>query len=300
MVRRRALSRGAVLPRVGPPASTRKRILKAAHRATIEVDVRIPRLAILDRSGGRSEDVIISLTTYPARLGSVHVTIESLLRQSTRPAQIILALSSRQISPHDLPRPLTRQVRRGLTIVWTRDDIRSYKKLLPAMELWPEVPIVTADDDVLYSAHWLTGLLQAHKQTPNLVIGHRASEMCIRSGEIHPYRTWPPVNSQTSPMRTFLTGMGGILYPVGALHPSVFDYKLAERLAPHADDIWFKAMALLRGTGARYAGKERPQFIPSWRASQKYALYHENLGSDRNDQQLRAVFSHFNLWDRLD
>ena len=41
----------------------------------------------------RKENIIVSLTSYPKRIGTVWLTIETLLRQSVKPDEIILWLA---------------------------------------------------------------------------------------------------------------------------------------------------------------------------------------------------------------
>ena len=48
----------------------------------------------------------------------------------------------------DLPQNLMRLCKEGLQIKWTK-DVKSYKKLIPAIKEFPEAIIVTADDGVL-------------------------------------------------------------------------------------------------------------------------------------------------------
>ena len=51
----------------------------------------------------------------------------------------------------NLPRDLLKLRSFGLTIDWC-ENLRSYKKLIPAIEKYPDDIIVTADDDVFYHA----------------------------------------------------------------------------------------------------------------------------------------------------
>ena len=55
----------------------------------------------------RKENIIVSLTSYPKRIGTVWLTIETLLRQSVKPDEIILWLAQEQFKSIDvLPREL--------------------------------------------------------------------------------------------------------------------------------------------------------------------------------------------------
>ena len=72
--------------------------------------------------------IIISLTSFPKRIDIVWITIESILRQSQKPDEIILWLAEEQFQGIDsLPKSLLELMERGLTIRFC-DDLRSHKK----------------------------------------------------------------------------------------------------------------------------------------------------------------------------
>ena len=83
----------------------------------------------------RSPKIIVSLTTFPKRIKTVHITIEQLLTQSVKPDKLILWLAEEQFpnKENDLPEDLLRLREFGLTIGWCK-DLRSYKKLLPTLK----------------------------------------------------------------------------------------------------------------------------------------------------------------------
>jgi hypothetical protein len=92
------------------------------------------------------------------------------------------------------------------------------------------------------------------------------------------------------------TGTCGALYPPGALSDEVFDLATMRRLCPTADDTWFKAMALLRGTMARKVHPDSRAF-PHIPGSEVRMLWTVNQG--HNDAQIAAVFGHYGLSELL-
>lgn len=248
----------------------------------------------------RRPEVIVSVTSYPARIESVWASLESILRQDTRADRVILVLSAEELSGAELPWRLRRMQNSGLTVMWIKENLRSYKKLLPVLTVEPEAIIVTADDDVIYHKRWLAELLDRHDEYPGHVVGHRGVEIAFDKDGLMPYRVWPRATSSTPPARVLLTGVGGILYPPLALSGVSLDKALAHRLCPTADDVWFKAMALLQGTATTVvADHARDRFVRFRLASQQAALYQTNLVRGGNDQQMRAVLDHFSLWKSL-
>ena len=77
----------------------------------------------------QGERMVVSLTTFPLRIGKVHLTIQSILRQS-RPADRILLWLSKEEFPEEaqLPANLLRLKEKGLDIRFC-DNIRSFKKV---------------------------------------------------------------------------------------------------------------------------------------------------------------------------
>jgi hypothetical protein len=134
-------------------------------------------LLILARLGRRSlvdaenDAVVVSLTSYGARVDLCHLTIESIGRGSCRPGRLILWLEDYE-NVSGLPATLQRAVRRGL-------EVRSCKNFGPHTKYHPAVQeavgsnqqLVTADDDVLYPRYWLAGLQTANRRWPDEVPG---------------------------------------------------------------------------------------------------------------------------------
>ena len=69
----------------------------------------------------REEQVIVSLTSYPARISYVHLAIKSLMLQSYKPDRIILWLAEEQFPDKKLPKKLTDLCQYGLEIIWMQD-----------------------------------------------------------------------------------------------------------------------------------------------------------------------------------
>lgn len=90
-----------------------------------------------------SEQVVISLTSFPARIKEVKYAIYSLLRQTYKPDQLVLWLGKEQF-PHreaDLPPDLLKLRENGLTIRFVK-DLKSFKKLIPALQNYSNYLIV--------------------------------------------------------------------------------------------------------------------------------------------------------------
>ena len=78
-------------------------------------------------------EVVVSLTSFGKRIYDVHLAIESIMQGTVKPNRIVLWLSEEEFKGKPLPRMLEMQKARGLQVEFC-EDIRSYKKLIPALK----------------------------------------------------------------------------------------------------------------------------------------------------------------------
>lgn len=229
---------------------------------------------------GLRSPLIVSLTSYPARFGSLHLVLRSLLTQSVRADRVVLWLD--EGDEHLLPPAVTSLgVETRICPRW-----RSYKKIIPTLMEWPEAHIVTADDDIYYKPDWLAGLAR-HADAG--VVCHRAHRIALDpAGGPQPYGDWE-LNigaPECSPL-VFPTGVGGVLYAPGIFHADVLRADLFQALAPTADDLWLYWMHRLCGSRPAKIGKRFR--ITEWPGTQSQNLRAGNLNGDGNDQAIRAL-----------
>lgn len=240
-------------------------------------------------------DVVVSFTTYPARLRSAALVARSLLTQRASSYAVVLYLSSHEFD--GVPAALAPLTDHGLDVRLIERNDRSYKKLLPALADFSDKVLVTADDDIVYPREWLSGLLRGQAEHPDCVVGYRGTQITFSDSKVDPYVRWPPASRDPS-FDTFLTGAGGILYPVGSLPRLTGDIDEALRLCPTADDIWFKAMSLVAGRRSVRVG-HRDRDFSTVAFAQKSALRKTNVSEGRNDVQLQAVMNEYELWRQI-
>ena len=190
--------------------------------------------------------IIVSLTSYPGRINIVHKTIKTILNQSFKPNKVILWLADNQFPDRKVPESLTELTKYGLDIMWC-DDIKSYKKLIPTLETFPNAIIVTADDDNYYSVNWLEKLVASYKSHPGAISAHKVTKFSLKNN----LWTWKAGGRDYYDSPSFLNkmvGVGGVLYPPNSLYKDINDRNLFMKLAPTNDDQWFWFMAILKGT----------------------------------------------------
>ena len=197
----------------------------------------------------RNPKVIVSLTTFPARIEIVYKTITTIMQQSVKPDKIVLWLAEEQFPDKNLPENLTRLEQFGLTIKWC-EDIRSYKKLIPSLKEYPDDIIVTLDDDYYYDKDLLKTLLEEHEKYPNCIIANRAMRLIVKQEGKHRMvkRSYIYDSSYLPSYKNFFIGFGGVLYPPHCLYSEVLDKEKFMTIIPTNDDAWFWLNAIRNNT----------------------------------------------------
>lgn len=247
-------------------------------------------------------DVVVSVTSYGKRVSnSLPYMLYSLLRQTVLPPKIVVYLDDDNWSNENLPWTLKCLQETGIDFRYCK-DIRSYKKLIPALIDFDKHPIITVDDDLYYNEHLVEWLLDAYQLSDKrTVIGTIATKATIEGNMYLPYSRWD--TNSTTDGELCLIGCGGILYP-----PSVFDAEILKddlfmSLAPTADDLWFWAMekrAGLRTTLTEIHGQElhmavnrQNVYFPAKNPDNLY--YINELMDNKNDVQLQKLIDQYNL-----
>lgn len=196
----------------------------------------------VDKNPIADHEVIVSLTTYGKRLYEVYLTIESIMAGTVKPNKIILWLQN-DMKEQKLPETINQLIKRGLEVRYT-EDIKSYKKLVPALKAFPDSIIITVDDDVLYELDLVENLLRHYKNNPNHVYGNRVKKIEVKRNRVLSYKKWKAVmnGEKTSPLLMCI-GVGGVLYPPHCFKNEVLNDNVFMDVCPRADDIWFWAMA---------------------------------------------------------
>lgn len=244
------------------------------------------------RQGVRgSARAVVSMTSYGKRLDIVAHALESLAAGSVRPARLILWVDEPAFDVSRYPM-LQRLERRGLEILHC-EDLGPYKKYYPYCSAYSRdnLPLVLADDDLLYPRRWLEVLLRAYNSSgPDEIPAYRAHRMhTLPDGTLGAYNNWRPAPVGSSSHANFLTGGAGVILPP-RMQEAVRQAGTAFReLAPRADDIWLNALAIRSGLQRRVINAEG-QHLTLYPRSQGDALHNHNVGQGHNDVQLAAVF----------
>lgn len=242
----------------------------------------------------RDEKYIVSLTSFPARIDDIWISIETILRQSFKPDMIILWLAEEQFPDKQLPESLRKLEKRGLSIQYC-DDLRSHKKYYHSMKNYPEANIITLDDDLYYHRDVLKNVVELHQQHPGMICTNRAHKLTFSNNTLNSYRKWKYNVTDKQPSHLLVqTGGAGTLYPPGSLDTAAFDKKLIRELCFHADDLWLKSMAYLNNTLIVTNGKYNKDFLTIG-TTQRVKLVTTNVFDGGNDRQFQDVCVFFSI-----
>ena len=199
----------------------------------------------------RKEKIIVSLTTFPARIDAASYAIKSLFNQTLKPDKIILWLAKEQFCDFQFPDILQALCDRGMEIRFC-EDLKAHKKYYYALKNQKRNELViTYDDDIIYPEDSIEQLYQKHLFFPDCIICNRAQLSSEENGRLTSYSTWK-VNSSVGvdnpSMKLFPSTGGGTLYPYGSVNEEAFNIKIIKEIAFSADDLWMRFMSALNGT----------------------------------------------------
>ena len=259
----------------------------------------IQKYSVVQRLNIEEDGPVVSLTSFPKRIDTVHMAIESIFRQTNKPSQIILWLSSDEFKGEDsLPCNLLRLKDFGLEIVFVKGNIKAHKKYYYALKKYNNKNVITIDDDLYYPSDMIARLLDLHKDYPNAVCANIVRTINITDGnKFGVYRSWRKKSGeqQSVDYKNLAIGMGGVLYPKGFCCEGLFDVDKISMICPLADDLWLKAHETKCGIKVA-SGKTffpHPIVLPNTIKSglQKQNMSHRNL----NDEQWRSVVQYLGL-----
>lgn len=234
--------------------------------------------------------IIVSLTTYPARISTVWITIASLLQQTMKSYKLILWLAEEQFPGHKIPDSLRRLTKRGLEIRFCENDLRPHKKYYYVMQEYPDYYVITADDDILYPEDHIEQLWKGHEKYRDAIICHWSHRIDFDGqGECIPYNDWLDNAEENPSFATLAVGCNGILYPPGSLPEEAFDKNKIAEISLNTDDLWLKCMEIRNGWKTVNCNKTVLIYF-NVLSTRRAGLWNDNIGENRNND---------NIWDKL-
>lgn len=245
--------------------------------------------------------IIVSLTSFPARINKVWLTIETILRQKEKPDIILLWLYKGEFNGKEsLPNSLLRLEKRGLEIRFCDENLMPHKKYFYTMKEFPDASVITLDDDMFYPLDLVEKLLKYNKLYPKSIICPITRKISIDGNNIKPYKNWAKMYENSEPSFQIHTmGGGGTLFPPNSLHPEVFDLAKLKDFAIKADDLWLKIMSLRHCTQVVSIAGEYPRYFMAIRIANNLKLMDSNIHDGQNDLIFQKLINHYQIKDML-
>ena len=114
--------------------------------------------------------VIVTLTSWTKRIASSIGTIKSIMEGDMLPDLIVMNLSKSEFEGIPLPDEILEleQSEERFKINWIDGpNTKTFKKLIPTLEMFPDDIVISIDDDIYYPKKFVSGLVKEFNNNPN-------------------------------------------------------------------------------------------------------------------------------------
>lgn len=244
----------------------------------------------------RNREIVVSLTSFPARIDKIHLCIKSLLLQKMKPDRIVIYLGDREFEGIELPKALRKLFQYGVEVRF-RKDLKPHTKYFYSMQEFPDSLIITVDDDIYYRPNLVRDLYKSYKGHSHCVICTRAHKMLLSDTGLMPYNSWDLETKEVNKESHLLmaTGVGGVLYDPKLLYEETYNEKAIEELTLKQDDVWLKFMEILSGVKVFAIPSKPNKYVVGIRGAERITLNSQNVGLSRNDVYIKNVANEYHI-----
>jgi hypothetical protein len=239
--------------------------------------------------------IIVSLSTMPDRIGRLQPVLDSLLKQTRPPDEIVLAVprfSIRQKRGYQIPNYLLRIPK--VRILRCEKDWGPATKFIAVVqdELAAgrtDTLIMVVDDDRIYPRDSVELYLHYHAQLPD-------AALCFRGGPIPRSLNWRDckiefgVDFRVPKQTAVITGCGSYLIQPRFFDSSLWDYSVAPAGAFYMDDMWISGCLERRGVD-RYIVPASAMMRTALRQLGTMTLHDVPSGRRHHNNETIAFFS---------
>ena len=233
----------------------------------------------------------VSVTSHPARFNALALSLSALKSQILQPQSINVFIAETDIAA--LPDSIKELEKSGFIKISPCEDLGSGKKLIPALKVQSNLPIITIDDDLYFENDLFLHLMINHYLYPDAIIAARVHQLAVNdSNDVLPFSTWHKhYDLSEGPSNDLMPTSGaGTLFPPKAMHEDASNAALYTELSHNTDDLWWYFQARRKGTLVRrLSGLDHLNFIDS---TQDDGLW-KNGNQDRNEVNLKALLAQY-------
>lgn len=249
------------------------------------------------------ENAIVSLTSFPKRINTLWMVIDSLCNQNLQPRVINLTLCVDEFPnmERDLPNSLLYYKDYGLRISWIDHSLGPHSKYLYALQHYAEHYVITVDDDIYYRKDLVQRLYWISRKFPSCVCANNAVQIVNTDFIIPTYNNFSLPSNELYPSHNYVAlGYNGVIYPPHVFNNSqAYDTDVIKHTCKRADDLWLKAQEILCDVKVVYGGFYTTSI--EIYGSQLISLRSTNTSKveSGNDKQWENLNKTFNLNNRL-
>lgn len=235
---------------------------------------------------------IVSLTTFPNRINTLWIVLDSIFNQTILPAKIILVLSIKEFPNKmgDIPNSIKFFISKGLEIVFVEYNLLPHNKYYYALKTYTDRGIITLDDDLYYWPDTIERLVKLNLKFPECICANSLEKVFFINNSLNLIKDY---DEEQKSFRNMALGVYGVYYPTSFRSDELFDTENIKKMSLKADDLWLKVHALLLGIevicGSKYT---TPLFVLG---TQKVALRFTNVGENYNEYQWKNLYRYYNL-----
>ena len=233
----------------------------------------------------------VSVTSHPARFNALALSLKALKSQILQPQSINVFIAETDIAA--LPDSIKELEKSGFIKISPCEDLGSGKKLIPALKVQSNLPIITIDDDLYFENDLFLHLMINHYLYPDAIIAARVHQLAVNdSKDVLPFSAWHKhYDLSEGPSNDLMPTSGaGTLFPPKAMHEDASNAALYTELSHNTDDLWWYFQARRKGTLVRrLSGLDHLNFIDS---TQDDGLW-KNGNQDRNEVNLKALLAQY-------
>lgn len=239
--------------------------------------------------------IIVSFTSYPPRIKSVHRVVESLYRQTVKADEIILYLSLDEFPKveAELPEKLRRMIGQGgFRIAWVCGNLKSHKKYYYALQEFQDAVVITVDDDKIYAETMIFDLMESYKRFPDSVSARIARIILKRPETLEQYVKWEKEEKieeckDVPRMDLCAIGAGGVCYSPRLVNENWFHKETIMKVAGDYDDLWLKYSEIISNIPVVYTKPSQKDITID--DSQICRLSANNLYGSGNDKCISKI-----------